>query len=81
MIKQNQRILNYLNAFTDGLILFISYLIATYIRFYIMYGAHPNLGKVWNSGYFTAAILFAIVEVIILFFSHVYSVTRRLCLQ
>ena len=77
MIRENQRILNFINALTDGMILFVSYLIATYIRFYIMYGSNPALEIAWNQEYFTAAILFAIVEVIFLFFSHIYSVTRR----
>ena len=77
MIRENQRILNFINALTDAMILFIAYMIATYIRFYIMYGAKPNLGLAWNQEYFFAAGLFAIVEVLFFFFAHIYSVTRR----
>ena len=77
MIRENQRILNLINALTDGMILFVSYLIATFIRFYIMYGAKPNLKIAWNENYFAAATLFAVVEIIFFYFAHVYSVTRR----
>lgn len=77
MIRENQKILNVINALTDGMILFISYLISTFIRFYIMYGAKPALDKAWNQNYFTAAILFAAVELIAFYFAHIYSVTRR----
>ncbi len=77
MIRKNQRILQILDAFSDGVLLFLSYLIATYIRFYIMYGAHPALHIAWNREYFAAAIMFAVVEVLVFFFSHLYSPVRK----
>ena len=70
MIRENQRILNFINALVDGAILFLSYMIATYIRFYIMYGQRPKLQIAWNRNYFTAAALFAIVEVIFFYFAN-----------
>lgn len=77
MISQNQRILNWLNIITDGIILYASYLLATFIRFYIMYGAKPALHVAWNRNYFTAAAVFTIIELIVFYFAHVYSLTRR----
>ncbi len=77
MIRENQKILNLINALSDGVILFLSYMIATFIRFYMMYGATPKLYKVWNQNYFTAALLFAVVELLAFYFAHIYSVTRR----
>ena len=77
MIRENQKILNMIHAITDGVLLFLSYLIATYIRFYIMYGSNPGLYLVWNREYFTGAIIFALVEIVVFYFAHVYSVTRR----
>ena len=77
MIGKNQKILNWLNIITDGLILFGSYLIATFIRFYIMYGATPALGVAWNDSYYLAAATFAVIELIVFTFAHLYSLTRR----
>ncbi len=77
MIRENQRILNFINALSDAVILFVAYMISTYIRFYIMYGSKPNLGIAWNRSYFLAAVLFAIVEILFFYFAHIYSVTRR----
>lgn len=77
MISENQRILNWINVITDGIILFASYLIATFIRFYIMYGARPALQIAWNRSYFTAAAIFAVIELLVFYFAHLYSLTRR----
>ncbi len=38
MIKENQKILNYLNVFSDGVIVFPSLLLAFWIRFYVIQG-------------------------------------------
>ena len=77
MISQNQKILNWINVITDGMILFASYLIATFIRFYIMYGAKPALQIAWNQEYFTAAFVFTAIELLVFSFAHLYSLTRR----
>lgn len=77
MISQNQKILNWINVITDGMILFASYLLATFIRFYLMYGAKPALQRAWNQSYFIAALTFAVIELLVFSFAHLYSLTRR----
>ena len=42
MIKENQRVLNILNVISDFIILFLSYMISTYIRFFFMYVTYEN---------------------------------------
>ena len=70
MFGLNQKIFNNINILTDAIILFISYLLSTFVRFYIMYGTHPALYRVWNSRYFFAAVAFAIFEIIVFYFDH-----------
>ena len=81
MIKENQRVLNILNVISDFLILFLSYIIATYIRFFCMYiwyeSKLPALWIPWNRQYLTAALLFALVEILFFYMANVYSHTRR----
>lgn len=81
MIKKNQRLLNIFNVISDFIILFISYLMATYIRFFYMYLMHeakaPNLGLVWGTNYLTAAYIFAFFEIILFYLFNVYSLKYR----
>ena len=77
MFGSNQKIINQLNVLTDGIILFISYLLATFVRFYIMYGTHPALYRVWNSQYFVAAAAFTLIELVVFYFAHLYSYHHR----
>ena len=78
MSGYNQKLLNQLNLITDGLLLFASYLFATFIRFYTMYGAKPALQIAWNESYFIAAAVFAAIELIIFYFAHLYSPYHRM---
>lgn len=68
MIKENQKVLNIINVITDFFILFLSYIGATYIRFFCMYVWYeekvPALWVAWNQQYFVAALLFALVEIV-----------------
>lgn len=77
MFGLNQKIFNNINILTDAIILFISYLLSTFVRFYIMYGTHPALYRVWNRRYFFAAAAFAIFEIIVFYFDHLYSYHHR----
>ncbi len=81
MIKENQRILNILNVISDFIILFLSYMISTYIRFFFMYITYDNrvpaLEVAWNRQYFLAALLFALVEIVFFYGANLYSHTRR----
>ena len=81
MIKENQRVLNILNVISDFIILFLSYMISTYIRFFFMYVTYENkvpaLEIAWNRQYFMAALLFALVEIVFFYGANIYSHTRR----
>ena len=81
MIRENQRLLNLLNVISDFVILFLAYMIATYIRFFCMYiwyeAKLPALGVAWNTEYFLAAVLFALVEIVFFYVANVYGHTRR----
>ena len=45
----------------DAALVFCAYLLATYIRFDIMYGAAPALQLAWNRRYFEIAAVYAVV--------------------
>lgn len=81
MIKENQKLLNNINVISDFIILFLSYLMATYIRFFCMYIYYENrvpaLEIAWNKQYFIAALLFALVEIVFFYGANIYSHTRR----
>lgn len=85
MIKENQKVINILNVIFDFAILFLSYIGATYIRFFCMYVWYeakvPALWVAWNRGYFLAALLFALAEIVFFYVTNVYSRTRRMRLR
>lgn len=82
MIKENQKVLNIINVITDFFILFLSYIGATYIRFFCMYVWYeekvPALWVAWNKQYFVAALLFALVEIVFFYAANVYNHNRRM---
>lgn len=55
MIKQNQRLLNLVSLLLDLLLIIAAYLLSTYIRFDVMYGAYPELSFVWSQSALLAA--------------------------
>ena len=63
MIRKNQSILNCIYMALDACLIFCAYLIATYIRFDIMYGARPALHLAWNGPYFWAAGVYTVLIV------------------
>lgn len=65
-----------LNMLLDGLLIFLSYVVATYIRFDVMYGAEPALYIAWNAAFFRVAILYALAIVLLYSAARVYSSIR-----
>lgn len=63
MIRKNQTTLNAVNMVLDAILIFLSYLLATYIRFGVMYGKKPALWLAWNPLYLKAAALYAVLLV------------------
>ena len=63
MIRRNQRMLNAVNMALDAILIFVSYLVATYIRFGIMYGQKPVLEQGWNLHFLRAAGLYTVALV------------------
>ena len=64
MIKRNQPILNVLNAATDGVILFASYFVASWIRFGVMKG-HLSLADAWSIHYRELFLIYSLMMVIV----------------
>lgn len=85
MIKENQKIINILNVIFDFAILFLSYIGATYIRFFCIYVWYetkvPALWVAWNREYFLAALLFALAEILFFYVANVYSRNRHMRLR
>lgn len=81
MIKKNQQILNAINVVSDFAILFFSYLIATYIRFYYMYITYeerlPLVREVWGKKYLIADLTFSLFEILSFYVADVYSLKYR----
>ena len=63
MIRKNQRMLNAVNMALDAILIFVSYLVATNIRFGIMYGQKPVLEQGWNLHFLRAAGLYTVALV------------------
>lgn len=76
MIKRNQRYFNLLNMLSDAALIFLSYLIATYIRFDVMYGEAPSLWQAWNEECFIVATVYSVVIVVMNYFVHLYTAKR-----
>lgn len=67
MIRKNQKIINFLNIFSDANLIFIAYFMAIFIRFEVLDGI-PNLnGAGWN------ITVFAIYSILLVF---IYYITR-----
>lgn len=76
MIRKNQDILNAVNMILDAILIFASYLLATYIRFDIMYGLAPALQLAWNPVYFRVAALYTAVLVATFYAFRLYGSYR-----
>lgn len=63
MIRRNQKLLNAVNMILDAILIFCSYLLATYIRFDVMYGAAPALQLAWNAAFFRGAFFYTVALV------------------
>ena len=76
MVRRNQGTLNLVNMTLDAVLIFASYLLATYIRFDVMYGAEPALQLAWNETYFQAAILYALALIAVFYTFGLYGSYR-----
>lgn len=76
MIRRNQTILNIINMLLDAALVFCAYLVATYIRFDMMYGAAPALQLAWNRKYFEIAAVYAAVLVVVFYAARLYGSYR-----
>ena len=75
MVRKNQKWINAINMFLDGMLIFISYLIASGIRFGIMDGV-GGLAAVWRADYFKAAAIYALFMVIVYYTFQLYGSFR-----
>ena len=76
MLRKNQKVLNCINMMLDATLIFCAYLVATYIRFDMMYGATPALQMVWTGKYFKIAAVYALVLVAAFYAARLYGSYR-----
>lgn len=72
MIKENRRLFKIFNCIAEGLLFFLAYLIATYIRFDVMYGPYPMLRLAWNLQCFFAVFCYVIIVLILCYLTKQY---------
>ncbi len=76
MIRKNQTLLNIVNMVLDALLIFLAYMVATYIRFDLMLGTAPALQLVWNKKYFEIAAVYSVVLVVVYYAARLYGSYR-----
>ena len=74
MIKKNQHLLNFLNAFTDFILIIASYYASLSIRFDVLNGAQSN--PLLDSRFAFVAVLYSIVIVMVYAIAHLYKPKR-----
>ena len=74
MIKKNQGILNFLNAFSDAVLILVSYYVSLSIRFDVMNGSKANPLKDPRFG--IVAVIYSIMVVIVYAAAHLYMPKR-----
>ena len=72
MLKENRRLFKIFNCITEGILIFLSYLIATYIRFDILYGDHPMLWIAWNRLCFLGLFCYIVVVLLLNYLTNQY---------
>ena len=74
LIKKNQHLLNFLNAFTDFILIIASYYTSLSIRFDVLNGAQSN--PLLDSRFAFMAVLYSIVIVMVYAIAHLYKPKR-----
>ena len=74
MIKRNQAVLNRVNAFIDLLLVIVSYIFSTWVRFYILDGRQDNMAL--TSRMIVASAVYAVGLMAMLALMGFYSATR-----
>lgn len=72
MIKENRRLFKIFNYIAEGILFFLAYMIATYIRFDVMYGDTPMLWIAWNPQCFFAIFCYVILVLILCYLTKQY---------
>ena len=78
MIKQNQQLLNRLNVFTDGLIIYLMIPVAFWLRFYVMKNGVQNVSL---QTYLRIGFFFTVLELFILVITGMYRPFRHVRLR
>ena len=76
MTKRNQPILNLLSAIVDGVLLYVSYFIASWLRFGVL-KADMTLKRVWSAPYRNMFLLYSVLLVALFAINNVYSSSKR----
>jgi Undecaprenyl-phosphate glucose phosphotransferase len=74
MIRKNQRLLNFINMFMDGCILFVSYLLAVWFRFAVLHG---NWGiDILGAPFLALVAIYSIVIIVVFYAFQLYGSFR-----
>ncbi|MEA5015872.1 MAG: undecaprenyl-phosphate glucose phosphotransferase [Candidatus Limiplasma sp.] len=78
MIKQNQRLLNFINVLTDGVLVLLAYLFAAWMWLDVLEGSAANMAHLSSlrQGVGIAAVLYALVMVLLLAMLRMYNPSR-----
>ena len=76
MIKKNQLFLNIINGITDGLLIFVAYLLAAYIRFELLAGSMPARQFALTPTYLSVALIYSATMVGVYYFRRMYGSYR-----
>ena len=78
MIKENQQLLNRLNVFTDGIIIYLMFPVAFWLRFYVMKGGIQSVGL---QEYLRLGIWFTALELFLMVITGMYRPFRHVRLR
>ena len=74
MIRENQKLLNRINVFSDGVIVFCSFLLGYFVRFYLIPGGRKTVSF---RAYILAALILAVVQIITFTIIGMYESRRK----
>lgn len=76
MIKRNQKLLNLLSSLLDGVLIFLAYLVATYIRWELLPGGRFTLQEEWTLHNLSYIVLYSVLLVVAYHCTQLYGSFR-----
>ena len=76
MIKRNQKLLNLLSSLLDGVLIFLAYLVATYIRWELLPGGRFTLQDEWTLHNLAYIVVYSVLLVVAYHCTQLYGSFR-----